>query len=54
MKAILLIDNLISNFVLTWWTPIFVGIFIVILMFALWPSHKTSFDEAARIPLRKD
>ncbi len=54
MKAILLLDNLISNFVLTFWTPIFVGIFVIILLFALWPSNKTSFDEAARIPLQKD
>jgi cytochrome c oxidase cbb3-type subunit 4 len=54
MKAILLIDNLISNFVLTVWTPVFVGIFIAVLLFALWPSNKTSFDEAARIPLRKE
>jgi cytochrome c oxidase cbb3-type subunit 4 len=54
MKAILLIDNFISNVVLTWWTPVFVGLFVVVLLFALWPSNKESFDEAARIPLRKD
>lgn len=54
MKAILAIDNMVSNFVLTWWTPIFVGIFLVILLYALWPRNRAAFDEAARMPLRED
>ena len=54
MKAILLLDNLISNFVLTFWTPIFVGIFIAIVTYALWPHNKKAFDEAARMPLREE
>jgi cytochrome c oxidase cbb3-type subunit 4 len=32
----------------------FVGIFAVVLAYALWPSKKQQFDEAARMPLRED
>ncbi len=37
------------------WGPIyFSAIFAVVLVYALWPSRKKQFDEAARIPLRED
>ena len=29
-------------------------IFVVVLVYALWPSRKRQFDEAARMPLRED
>ena len=32
----------------------FVAIFALVLLYALWPSRKQQFDEAARIPLRED
>ena len=32
----------------------FVVVFAVVLVYALWPSRKKQFDEAARIPLRED
>lgn len=54
MKAILTVENLVSNFVLTWWTPIFVSVFIAIVLYALWPRNKAAFDAAARMPLRED
>lgn len=54
MKAILAADNLISDFVLTFWTPLFVGLFIAIVVYALWPRNKAKFDAAARMPLRED
>src|SRR5204863_10077410 len=54
MKAIVSIENLASNLVLTFWTPVFVGIFIAILLYALRPRNKTLFDAAARMPLRED
>jgi cytochrome c oxidase cbb3-type subunit 4 len=44
----------ISNFVATWWTPIFVAIFVAILVYALWPSNGKAFDDAAKMPLRED
>ncbi|MCK7475502.1 MAG: cbb3-type cytochrome c oxidase subunit 3 [Rhodopseudomonas palustris] len=54
MKAILAADNFISDFVLTFWTPLFVGLFIAIVVYALWPRNKAKFDAAARMPLRED
>ncbi|TWB93159.1 cytochrome c oxidase cbb3-type subunit 4 [Bradyrhizobium macuxiense] len=54
MKAIIQIESLASILVSTLWTPIFVGIFIAIVAYALWPRNKTLFDAAARMPLRED
>ncbi|KZD25379.1 cbb3-type cytochrome oxidase subunit 3 [Tardiphaga sp. 1201_B9_N1_1] len=54
MRAILTVENFASNLVLTFWTPVFVGIFIAILTYALWPRNKAMFDAAARQPLRED
>lgn len=54
MKAILTVQNLVSEFVTTLWTPIFVGIFIAIVIYALWPRNKAAFDEASRMPLREE
>ena len=54
MKAIVSIENLVSNFVLTFWTPVFVGIFIAIVVYALRPRNKAMFDTAAQMPLRED
>lgn len=54
MSAILTVPNFTSHFVVTFWTPMFVGIFIAILTYALWPRNKAAFDEASRIPLRED
>ena len=54
MKAIVSIQNLASSFVLTFWTPVFVGLFILIVLYALRPRNKALFDAAARMPLRED
>ncbi|MDP3655226.1 MAG: cbb3-type cytochrome c oxidase subunit 3 [Rhodoferax sp.] len=54
MKAILTVQNITSEFVTSFWTPIFVGIFLAIVTYALWPRNKATFDEAARIPLREE
>ena len=54
MKAILTAHNIASDLVTTIWTPIFVGIFIAIVAYALWPRNKTVFDEAAKMPLREE
>jgi cytochrome c oxidase cbb3-type subunit 4 len=54
MKALLTASNPISEFVTSLWTPVFVGIFIVILLYALWPRNKTTFDAASKMPLRED
>ncbi|MFB9262358.1 cbb3-type cytochrome c oxidase subunit 3 [Bradyrhizobium erythrophlei] len=54
MKAIISIESVASNLVTTLWTPIFVGIFVAVVVYALWPRNKTLFDTAARMPLRED
>ncbi|MCC8955446.1 cbb3-type cytochrome c oxidase subunit 3 [Bradyrhizobium sp. Pear77] len=54
MKAVISIENLASSFVVTIWTPLFVGIFMAIVVYALWPRNKRRFDSAARMPLRRD
>ncbi|MFB6418653.1 MULTISPECIES: cbb3-type cytochrome c oxidase subunit 3 [Bradyrhizobium] len=54
MKAIVSVDNLVSQFVLNFWTPIFVGIFLAIVFHALRPRNKAPFDAAAKMPLRED
>jgi cytochrome c oxidase cbb3-type subunit IV len=54
MKAIISIETLMSNFVVTFWTPLFVAIFIAIVIYALRPRNKALFDTAAKMPLRED
>ena len=43
-----------AEFAQTWGLVYFVVIFLGVLLYALWPSRKKQFDEAARIPLRED
>jgi len=40
----------------TWGLIYFVALFIVVLIYALWPSRarQKQFDETARVPLRED
>ena len=47
-------QGLISNSVATLWTPVFVSIFVAIVVYALWPSNRKAFNDAAKIPLRED
>jgi cytochrome c oxidase cbb3-type subunit IV len=54
MKAVLTVQNITSDFVTSFWTPIFVGIFIAIVTYALWPRNQAIFDEASKIPLREE
>ena len=54
MKAILTVHNIASDFVTSFWTPVFVGIFIAIVLYALWPRNKATFDAASKMPLRED
>ena len=44
----------VAEFAQTWGLVYFVVIFVLVLLYALWPSRKKQFDEAARIPLRED
>ena len=44
----------LAEFAQTWGLVYFVGVFVVVLIYALWPSRRRQFDEDARIPLRED
>jgi len=44
----------LAEFAQTWGLVYFVGVFLIVLAYALWPSRKKQFEEAARIPLRED
>jgi cytochrome c oxidase cbb3-type subunit 4 len=44
----------VAEFAQTWGLAYFVAVFLLVLLYALWPSRKQQFDEAARIPLRED
>lgn len=54
MKAILAAHNAVSGFVTTWWTPLFVLLFVAIVAYTLWPRNKQAFEDAANLPLRED
>jgi cytochrome c oxidase cbb3-type subunit 4 len=44
----------LAEFAQTWGLAYFVAVFVVVLIYALWPSRQRQFDEDARIPLRED
>jgi cytochrome c oxidase cbb3-type subunit 4 len=54
MSAILTVQNFTSEFVANFWTPIFVGIFLAIVAYALWPRNQAAFDEASKMPWREE
>ncbi|MBI4275334.1 MAG: cbb3-type cytochrome c oxidase subunit 3 [Rhizobiales bacterium] len=44
----------LAEFAQTWGLVYFFGVFVLVLVYALWPSRQKKFDEAARMPLRED
>lgn len=46
--------SFLFNFVTTWWTPLFVALFVVVILYAFWPRNRETFDDAAKLPLRED
>jgi len=44
----------LAHFAQTWGLAYFVAVFLAVLVYALRPSRRRRFDEAARIPLRED
>ena len=44
----------LAEFAQTWGLVYFVVVFLLVLAYALWPSRKKQFEEAARIPLQED
>ena len=46
--------KMVAEFAQTWGLLYFVTVFAAVLVYALRPSRKNQFDEAARMPLRED
>ena len=46
--------SFLTLFIANWWTPIFVALFLAVLLYALWPRNRAVFDDAAKMPLRED
>jgi cytochrome c oxidase cbb3-type subunit IV len=44
----------LAEFAQIWGLAYFMAIFAFALLYALWPSRKRQFEEAARIPLQED
>ena len=44
----------LAQFAQNWGLLYFVAVFAAVVVYALWPSRKSKFDEAARMPLRED
>jgi cytochrome c oxidase cbb3-type subunit 4 len=44
----------LAEFAQTWGLVYFFLIFLAVIAYALWPSNRQRFDEAARVPLRED
>ena len=44
----------VSAFAQTWGLVYLVALFVGVLVYALWPSSKQKFDDAAQIPLKED
>ena len=44
----------VAHFAQTWGLAYFVGVFLIVLAYALWPSRRQKFEQAAQIPLRED
>jgi cytochrome c oxidase cbb3-type subunit IV len=44
----------LAEFAQSWGLIYFVGVFLLVVAYALWPSQKQKFEDAARMPLRED
>jgi cytochrome c oxidase cbb3-type subunit 4 len=45
---------MLAQFAQTWGLGYFVAVFLLVLLYALWPSRREYFEHAARMPLRED
>jgi cytochrome c oxidase cbb3-type subunit 4 len=44
----------LAEFAQTWGLIYFVGVFLIVVAYAFWPSRRRRFEDAARMPLRED
>ena len=46
--------KMLANFAQTWGLLYFVAVFAAVVAYAFWPSNRTGFEDAARVPLQED
>jgi len=46
--------RIVAEFAQTWGLLYFIVLFVLVVAYAFWPSHKQQFDAAARMPLQED
>jgi cytochrome c oxidase cbb3-type subunit 4 len=44
----------LASFAQTWGLAYFVTVFLSVVVYALWPSKRERFEQAALMPLRED
>ena len=44
----------LAEFAQSWGLAYFVGVFLLVIAYALWPSNKKKFHDAALMPLREE
>ncbi len=44
----------VAQFAQSWGLIYFVAIFLGVIAYAMWPSRKAQFEDAANIPLKED
>jgi cytochrome c oxidase cbb3-type subunit 4 len=44
----------LAEFAQTYGLVYFVAVFAIVIAWAMWPSRREKFEEAARVPLRED
>jgi cytochrome c oxidase cbb3-type subunit 4 len=44
----------LAEFAQTWGLVYFIGVFLLVVLYAFWPSRRQRFEDAARMPLRED
>lgn len=44
----------LAAFAQTWGLVYFVVLFLAVVAYALWPTNKARFEDAAQIPLKED
>ena len=45
---------MLAQFAQSWGLAYFVAVFAAVVIYAMWPSKRQTFENAARMPLRED
>ncbi|MGZ3410810.1 MAG: cbb3-type cytochrome c oxidase subunit 3 [Xanthobacteraceae bacterium] len=45
---------MLAQFAQSWGLAYFAAVFAAVVIYAMWPSRRQAFEDAARMPLRED